>query len=758
MSNFFLRAKILLITMAINTIQLNREWKQTLTKDKYVPYAMQVSLFDLLFYYDKNKELQVRFLEDASSSSFRSMGYELPHSTIVFDSNLYKEYENSPVREIDKNQSSFDDYIKSGFDIALPQIDFRSKPLFLSSKNIADVISGQTEANINSVITNLNVADLDHQDYYYKLGVKGIKVWDFDAIIKPIDSYDFYSNSVLAKHILYAENTWEDYPNPWTVALEDDYNKGYPANSSIILCNRDITFEERFLKDELHLMAYNGICLNYKNLTIWRNFFQYFNSKDKTAPASLNDITPTFFSLNHTKVVSINPIFLYLIQHCYLFIKCSFFADYIDYRDFNQSLNQKSKTIFNNIMLTNIGDYKRYEEYFTKDISGLQPADRELNTQPYFPTTTPSIDLIRDRYINTASGMLSGLQQLIDYGNDPDGKIGIYPITPFEKIQTITEPSGPLPPPIWFDPESRKEASDYTAYPIVYQKDGNAIIDGRIISPTIDELWQMIKELVGGRKADNNALTEDAAGYPIGTGEYFTTFDSRATIPEHQFLDYSTNEYGKLKRGDPISIQYELNSDDPHYEVLKWINNPTSIQYKIIEELKAVNDVICNYGDPIFIKHSINSLPSPSDYAPSLTIPSLRELEALLKGLRQNFVRYIQFMRFNGVYIGPLGRNNQDAGGQISGWNNAAGSAYQLHQDYNTQITNAMAKPNTVYDARKTLSPNDFTIIGTGLGSINSFGNNQDEVPSWSVYLAADGKWHSTWQATVLRIRNDEVY
>jgi hypothetical protein len=740
-----------------NTIKLNRAWKQTLTKDKYVPYAMQVSLFDLLFYYDANKELNVRFLENASSASYRSMGYELPHSTIVFDSMLYRDT-NEKTREIDKYESTFEDFVKSGFDIALPKIDYRSKPLFLNQKNIADIVPGATTNQINTMIDQIKVADLDHNDYFYKLGVKGIKIWDSDAIIKPIDSYDFYSNSILTKHITFAENTWEDYPAPWTVALEDDYVKEYPVNSSIILCNKDVVFEERFLKDEPHLAAYNGICLNYKDLNVWKNFYRYFNTKDNAKPETINDIMPVFFALNNTKVTNIDPIFLYLIQHCYLFIKCSFFADYIDYRDFNQSLNQKSKIIFNNLMLTNIGDYKRYEEYYTNDISGLQTTDKELNTQPYFPVTTPSIDNILNKYVDTTSGLLLGIQQLIDYSSDPDSKIGIFPISPFEKEQTITEESILPNPLIWFDPESRKEPVDYSAYPIVYQKDGNAIIDGRIISPTIDELWQMIKELAGGRKADTAQIEEDAAGYPVGAGEKRTTFDTRPTIPEHKFMDYSAIDKGQTKYGDPVYIKYDFSKEDPHFEVQKWINNPSRIQYSIINELKKVNDAIVNYGDLNFIQQSIANLPSPSEYAPTMTVPTLRELEALLKGLRWNFSHYIQFMQYNGVYIGPLGRNNTDIDGQTSGWNNGGGSVYQLHKDYNTKVSGALGRPNTVYDARKTLNPSDATIIGAGLGSINSFGKNQDEVPSWSVYLAADGEWHSTWQATVLRIRIDETF
>jgi hypothetical protein len=734
-----------------NAIKLNRSWKQPLTKDKYVPYAMQVSLFDLMFYYDKTKdEYHVRYLEDASAASYRSMGYELPHSTIVFDSNLYRST-GDKTRVIDQFESSFVDFIKSGFDIALPKIDYRSKPLFLNTKNVADIIPGENASTLTSMLNAIQVADLDHNDYFYKLGVKGIKVWDADAIIKPIDSFDFYSNSILAKNMLGTENTWDDYPTPWTVALEDDYNEQYPQNSAIILCNKDVVFETRFLKDEPHLAAYNGICLNYMNLDVWRNFYRYYNTKNNSKPLTLSDIMPSFFSLTHTKVEHFNPIFKYLAQHCYIFIKASFFADYIDYRDFNQTLNQKSKTIFNNLMLTNIGDYERYEAYYTKDVSGLQTADREINTQPYFPVTTPSIDNIRDKYINTASGLISGLQQLIDYGNNPDSKVGIFPISPFEKDQDITEDSFTPTPPIWFDPESRKEPSDYSTYPIVYQKDGNAVIDGRIISPTIDEIWQMLKSIAGGRKSDTSDIEEDAAGYPIGTLEHRTTFDSRPTIPEHKFMDYGSLDKGQIKLGDPLFIKYEFSKEDPHFEVLKWINNPTSIQYKIITELRRLNDEVTNWGDSRFMHNVIDSFPPPTRYAPTPTIPTLRELEGLLKGLRWNFAYYLQFMQHNGVWTGPLGRDNQDP----SAWNSAAGSLYQLHSDYVMTISGALAEPNTVYDGRKTLQ---LPSKGTGLSSINVFGETADDIPSWSVYLAADGKWHSTWQATVLRVRTDEVF
>ena len=68
-------------------------------------------------------------------------------------------------------------------------------------------------------------------------------------------------------------------------------------------------------------------------------------------------------------------------------------------------------------------------------------------------------------------------------------------------------------------------------------KDGNLITDGRIISRTIDELWEMIKKLVGGRKSTRDAQIDTSLGYPYGTGQLDTRCDTRPIIKSHKFTN-----------------------------------------------------------------------------------------------------------------------------------------------------------------------------------------------------------------------------
>jgi hypothetical protein len=716
---------------------------------------MQVSLFDLMFYYDKSETLRTRYLEVAAPGSYRSMGFELPHNIIVFDTTLYGIVDKKKTRQINQLEyDSFGHFAKSGIDIALPRIDYRTKPLFLYSGNVETIIPGSSKQILSELTTKFGLGFLQQSDYYEKLKAKGFKIWDKDALLKPNDTYDFYSQSIYALNLANAANTWDDYPDQWSVAAEDDYiykfedDTTMPQNSAIILCNRDVVFEQRFLKDNTGLLAYNGICVNYNNLDIWKNFFRYYGATSSLIPSSLNDIG-SFFSVNSSRVQNLDPIIEYMLKHCYLWIKCSFFADYVDYRDFNQSLNQKSKTIFNNLMLTNLGDYKRYEEYYTLNEDGLEKADKELNTRPYFPSITPSIDLVVPRFITTGD-----IEELIELGDDPDGKIGAIPATPFElNSNGITSQARSVPPPVWFDPESRQEANDYAAMPIVYPKDGNAIIDGRIISPTIDELWQMIKGMIAGRKADTDTTDPyNDAGYPVGTDEKATSFDSRQKIIEHNIYDYATTENKHERLGDPLIIKYDFDKNNPHYEVEQWINNPSKIRYTIIDELKALNDSICYTGDASLAIKGLSSITHPKDYLPYDTIPSLRELEALLKGIRWNLSYFFEFYKKNGVYNGALGRKNDDT----QRFNAVAGSLYQLHKNYEFDT----AHPNTVYDERKTRTPADATIKGTGLGKITSdmFGASQDMVPAHTVFLSAAGTWQSVSQCMNVRIRNDETW
>jgi len=751
--------------MANNPITLYREWKVPLSQSNYRPVAMQVSLFDLMFFTDAANRLCTRYVKNATESSFKSMGLELQHNIIVFDQNIYR-FPSFQLgyRDLIKEDSpgdggtTFEQWAKSGFDICLPKFDKRVKPLHLNPANVTTYIRNASQTDIGNLLTLLNPQDPDSLDFFKS---RGFKIWDKDAALKPQTSFDFYNNSVLVPLNREEPNTWADYPYPWKIAVEEDYVSRNVDGADIILSNRDRAFEDRFLfgeyddstnVDTYQIRAYNGLCVNYSSVNVWQNLMKYYNARINLTQNEVND----FVSCNGIIVLHINPVLRYLLEHCYVWIKCSFFADYIDYRDFDQSLNKSAKVIHENLMLTKTGDFKRYNKLFSE--GAIAARDLARASRPYLPSTTPSVDILRDTLLPTRQGNFNFRQQMdfiIENADDPHSRIGALPVEPLElqidgmDTPHFTSEALDTPPQVWFDPESRKGSEDYNDFPILIPKDGNLIMNGRIISPTIDELWKMIKELAGGRKPDNEAVSEnEEAGYPRGLNDRRVTVDTRPSIRSHKFKNYRTNAD---VIGDPTNIDYNLDAEEPHYEITSWINNPSQIEYNIIKELIDLNTLIVNSGNIDLIKERIDTINLPTSYNPSTNPWSLREIESQLKGLRWNLCYYITHIQNFGVYNGMIGRNNSDD----KEYNVNAGGLYQLHKEYDAK--NSFNQPNTVYDERyhrETIS------YGIGLGEITDdmTTDNKEVVPSWAVYLGADGKWHSTKQSTLIPVRSDEMF
>lgn len=776
-------------------ISLSREWKQSLTTSKMKPFAMQVSLWDLMFFEGSDKKtIYTRYIANPSESNWLCKGFELPHNIIVLDEKMYSKPSTKIGRRI-LNKSTVDsteEEIKSrlvttftrwselGFDISLPWFDPRTKPLFLTPNNCLKIIGGSS-TDFTSIKNVISPEKLSKLDFYYLSQEQdninssfGLKIWDKEAALKPKTSYDFYVRSVLKNTGVNSPNTWQDYEEPWKIATENDYtdlwdngistdNPG-TSNADIILCGKDLSFEKRFIIPDSGYSAFNSICVNYKSTNIWKNFYKYYGAQNIDIGSPISES-----SFSDNLLTSINPVLKFLLKHCYLWFKCAFYADYVDYRDFNQSLNSSSQVIHKDLIL-GVGDFKRYEEFYSKNEDNITFTDIAKNTRPYFPTTTPSKDKLREVLLlenEIRPSTQETIKNIIDNASNPESRIGSLLIEPFENSGEdttspffTTKPTVSEPPPIWFDPESRKNEKDYLDYPILIGKDGNLITSGRLLSPTIDELWQTIKELIAGKRPDNAVIDNDPGGYPSnrrndGTPENnLNTKDTRFKLPNHRFKLSDGSE----KTGDPTNIVLELANDkDILYRVSSWVSTPTSITYNIINELKEATNEICKVNPNLEdIINKIEKFPKPEilkAFEPTITIPSLIELEGLIKGLRWNLAYYINFMKTNAVFVGSDGKSNSDT----YLYNKNAGTAYLLHKDAYTEID--IQKPNTVYDERKNRNlPVEF---GVGLGKITSdmFGNNnQDIVPAHTVFMSAAGTWQSVSQALNIRIRDDEVW
>ena len=111
---------------------------------------------------------------------------------------------------------------------------------------------------------------------------------------------------------------------------------------------------------------------------------------------------------------------------------------------------------------------------------------------------------------------------------------------------------------------SDDDYKNMTKFPSVVPKDGNLYVDGRIIGPTIDEIWIMLKKLTGGRLSDVNSIDRAGAldmGVPKGDGYYENDTDTTMTeVPDSEF-NFKYSDDGISRYGDPIDFQYKPTSD-----------------------------------------------------------------------------------------------------------------------------------------------------------------------------------------------------
>ena len=729
------------------TVKLSNEWKISLSADKHIPAVTKVSLYDMLFFINKDNKTCVRFNEGHQSSlNKNSVGKELNHNVILFDTLMYVVNEDREIRSInqleryagpetpDETSTTFGEWQERGIDVSLPVVDKRSKPLLLDSSNITDYLSA---AKLEDFEDLLDIFDLQE--------TQQLNIYDENALKKPQTTREVYTNSVLFEKDHPPIDDWEDYQEPFLIATEEDTQYeiklkkelidendedededeieiiNIAKNSDIILCHNDRFFEEKFLVEDSGKRAFNGMCFNYLSKNIWMMFFRYYNPDFdlEKAEASFDRV------LNHIGGISddlsieknLNPVLEFLLKNCFVWIKASFFADYVDYRDFGQSLHRDASVIHRNLMLSRFGKWERYLKEIEAGVGFQEGKLTNLrNSRPYLPSTTPSIDLIKETVL-LQDGLLTGevdedMSRIIKDADSPHSNIGAIPFEPFE-VEDISFEANILPvsgkPPLWFDPESRNKATDYKDFPIIFPKDENLILGGRVLSPTIDELWKMIKEVVSGRASDNDKKI-NFPGYPRGEESTKTDFDSRPSIRRHQF---ETN--GESKVGDPTNIKYSLENGIASYSISSWVNDPSKIEYDLVEQLQELSEGLKIPED----------FEAPPKHDPEKAPMSLRELEGYLKGIRWNFEYFLSLFEEVSALNGKYGDTE-------------VGSLHMLHKDFKREPEN-----NTKYSG------------DSSLGNLE-IDKGQETPAPWSVYLGADGQWHSSSQCLLLPVVEED--
>jgi hypothetical protein len=787
-----------------NPINVDRSWKRALTKNPELPFCSLVSMWDMLFYWDpeypKNKSERgawlTRFDQSVGSGNvtpgdYRMKGVQLAHTTILFNENMYEPDIGAGHRMIDQEVTTFDTFSKHGFDISLPQFDMRTKPLFLNSNTVTTYIKPTatiTEAMIKNELAgliNILSPQIDSSDYFYT-SRPGIKVFAKNAAMIPANTYEVYSHSPYCSGSHASKNSWTDYPTPPTVGAEND-GLSHISNANIVLTQKDFTFMKRFSLDA-GFSAYDGMLFNWTKDDTWKIPYRTFGGNADKGTWS----TGLMYVTEGVAQYDIAPVAKFLLQNCFVFVKNSFYADYIDYHDFNQKLSPDSDTKHKNVIVANVGDFDRFNSGYKKGDEGFDNnRDLAINTRPYVPVTTPTVDKLSPKLLPSTqwnpADKYKTLQNLIANSVDPSSLIGSLYSEPFEMgIDGVTsgDESPTSTPPMYFDPSSRKDAAAYDEFPIVMPRDGNLVVNGRITSPTIDELWAAIKSMAAGRMVDPLlGGTPLDGGYPVGEGERRNPNDTRLKIRDFKFQGVG----GGYSKGDPTEISYEWSIDESKtpasYRIDTWVNDPSKILYSYLAELIAFNDLLAgaytvgSIKTWKFVYNSLSALNVPTQYEIESKVMSLRELEATCKGLRWNFAFLLEVLERDYVPSGRLGRPNTDERTDLV--NKAAGTAYALHQEYNgidgaanDPTTNLPAQPsNTMYDLRFNSRIDDqgqyssapMGAPGKGVGILTRAhfpGGTYDPqaLPSWAVYMGADGNWHSSAQAMILPIESVETW
>ena len=801
-------------------IELYKEWKVPLSKTSYKTVASLASLFDLMFYHDKDNLLRPRYYTPSSNLSYKSIGLQLDHNIIVFDENMYRKpiedeekrrYIDKSFNETDEEKISFEHWAKAGFDICLPNFDRKSKPFAFNTSNFREYLNlynyelphlGEaintellTPTRFNNLLNLFNIIrrDGDIINPTNNNPPLSFRIWNKKAVLKPLNTYDFYKNSVLygfdstAAHL---NNTWADYSGDWFLGSDED--DPTPEDADIIITGKDIYFEEKFLNPEEKISSYNGICLNYKSKKVWYNLIKYYGT---TSFQGLNALFNSFIEDDNAlgfRITAysnggfyIDPILEFLLRNCYVWIRYAAFADYIDYKDFDQKLNRKSDVIHRNMMLTRKGDFNRYDSTFSETTGLIPEIDFARNTRPYFPITTPSVDILKNTLLPTHNEeeFEKELNLIINDAVKPNTKIGALPIEPLTPIMLthgdgnyatsqIPNSTGGLdplyPPPIWFDPDSRREAKDYNDFPILVPKKGNLITDGRLISPTIDELWIIIKKLIAGRLPDtDDKLDENILGYPRGreperqdppdTLSTKTNFDTTLKIKQHkiykdllrinenipgQVMEYDVSY--KPKKGDPVEIEYALSEENElTFRVKSWINDPEWIEFKISPELLSFDERISEETDDgAYWRIEAIKRPDGNAYKPDENPKSLRELESYIKGLRWNFEHFINYISNIVTFNNVIFKNDP-----IINYDTSDGGLHQLHRDYVSINSDGsrLKTPDTHYNEIRLEEIKNEMIS-----------YDKEKTPSWAVYMGANGAWHSSSQAILMPIRQED--
>jgi hypothetical protein len=618
----------------------HRPWKIKFDLGQNSPTAVLETLYDLMYDTDGN----VRYFKSSPD------GFNLKHDVICFDPSIYDE-------SYKPTQEKFSQWEATGIDVCPAFFDSRARALLLASTATDSSITkdfvwdsgiyqdfkpeqqiSKNDADLDTlfakVITdsktllntfNTDASNLKAELEFRRMGhtpsvteaLRGTFVYDQDAAIFPATTAEVMKHSVQATYDNVAMNTfYNQYENPYRVVPADMLSA--LTIPDIVLVNRDTVFDATL--QSKNMMGYVGMCFNPQSVLIRNLFIEAMN------------LNPNQFANNDWVYALKDSLFLtWLAKHTYIWIRCMFWADYVNPNDFLQDLDTQADVKHGNVLITDTADFRRYDD----SLESSKTIDKysSENSRSYVPKTAPIIDFVTEPLLKKAfttdftTNWKTMMETLVARASIPGSIIGS--INGAEPVSRSSDENSlysfnDLTPPMFFDPESRKPvvnqiADKYTyAYvpgnnviPSVIPKRGNLIVDGRIESPAIDELWVFLKKLVFGRAKDaDKNTTNNSVGYGSSTVTLTNAIDNNKTyevtretkkdtrVPSKEINFWNFDDISsKLVQGDPISHEIVIRGSNSILNVDDWVNSPDTVVYRIFDSILDLDQTVVGYKD-----------------------------------------------------------------------------------------------------------------------------------------------------------------
>lgn len=306
-----------------------------------------------------------------------------------------------------------------------------------------------------------------------------------------------------------------------------------------------------------------------------------------------------------------------LLKKLYVWVKAPFLADYVDAESFGQELNKESNVVHKNLLITGSGDFTRLDNASDKYDNSTKPKHlffetpiKDFISSEYYDSTAYVTDTSIDALMTTMSELsfddihdigeplLEARSHKTDYSNDNDANaildLGYYNPDLVSVYNTkFGQYHSTLADEIKADYTQSEAAVRYRfnniAKPRIVPKSGNLWVDGRIFSPTINELWYVIKKLISGRGIDATPTdtslqtineSNDSVKNISNINQHYNRaangVDARPTTKKSYLASYVDTRLNDIETsnyafsygndtviyGDPIDIHYETKDED----------------------------------------------------------------------------------------------------------------------------------------------------------------------------------------------------